>query len=237
MKSISIIHPSRNRPEMAANTARKWLACAKDAGRIEYILSLDYDDGMKEDYRKAFRTMPGVVFHFFGNRSAIDAINVAAEISTANLLVIVSDDFDCPMNWDEMLLIALEKESDFIVKTKDGCQPWIITLPIMDRAYYNRFGYIYYPEYSHMFCDTEMSHVADLLGRKIELDIVFAHHHYTTGKTKQDAINDKNNATWGQGEQLYLERLKRNFDLKEFSGKLSCAKHHIHWLQQKGITV
>jgi hypothetical protein len=86
----------------------------------------------------------------------------------------------------------------------------------MDRKYFNRFGYIYYPEYHHMFCDTEMTAVADLTGRKIDLrsnEFVFRHIHYTTGLSHRDIINEKNDATWAQGEELYNRRKAANFYL------------------------
>jgi hypothetical protein len=103
----------------------------------------------------------------------------------------------------------------------------------MDRTYYNRFGYIYYPEYRHMFCDTEMSHVGALLGRTITSNIVFPHRHYTTGAMKRDAVNVRNDSTWTQGEQLYIERVKTNFGI-ENPCAIDLPADHLNWLRKKG---
>jgi hypothetical protein len=152
------------------------------------------------------------------NWSAMEAINVVAPQSIGNLIVVVSDDFDCFEGWDEYLLSHLQGDSDYIVKTSDGYMnsDWLITLPIMDRAYYNRFGYVYHPEYKHMWSDTEMTTVGHMLGKIIDLqnsNAVFKHRHYSINEMHKDAVNEKNDATWNQGKSLFLERFDRDFDL------------------------
>ena len=130
------------------------------------------------------------------------------------MFIVVSDDFSCPEHWDTLLIEALNGKSDYCVKTQDGLQPTLMTLPIMDRVYYNRFGYIYYHEYRHLFCDQEMTAVAHMLGKAISLPILFPHNHYTTGKFKRDSITARNNSTWQQGEKLFNERLKMDFGIE-----------------------
>lgn len=202
--NISIIHPSRSRSEIANKVRREWLDKADN--EIEYIFSLDSDDIQNTKY-------DGLCI-YNTNRSAIDAINRGAEVATGDLFVVVSDDFGCPEHWDTLLLEALKGKSDYCVKTQDGLQPTLMTLPIMDRVYYERFGYIYYHEYRHLFCDQEMTAVAHMLGKAIILPILFPHNHYTTGKFKRDAITARNNATWQQGEKLFNDRLKFNFGIE-----------------------
>lgn len=201
---ITCIHPSRARAEIANNTRKEWLL--NSYNDIEYIFSLDNDD------------VQGTLYEgnciYNNNRSAIDAINKAAEIATGDLFVVVSDDFSCPVNWDNLLLWGLQGKSDYCVKTSDRLQPTLMTLPIMDRVYYERFGYIYHPDYLHMFCDQEMTAVAHMLGKAITLPILFPHNHYTTGKFQRDKITLKNNATWQQGERVFNERLKTNFGIE-----------------------
>lgn len=209
---ISIIHPSRSRPQQAESTIKLWLENATDSSQIEYILSIDHDDKHLKTY-KAIADKYGIKTHVALNKSAIEAINRAAKKSNGNLLVVVSDDFLCPAGWDNSLLAELEDNEDFIVKTQDGIQDWIITMPILDRKYYERFGYVYFPGYKHLFCDTEMTSVADILDRKITSDLFFEHQHYSTGKCKKDLINVRNDKTWKQGERLYNSRKSIKFRL------------------------
>lgn len=200
---ITCIHPSRSRAVIANKVRQEWLSNADND--IEYIFSLDIDDAQATKYEG------DCIFN--KNRSAIDAINRGAEVATGDLFVVVSDDFSCGAGWDTLLIEALQYKSDYCVKTQDGLQPTLMTLPIMDRVYYERFGYIYYPEYRHLFCDQEMTAVAHMLGKAISLPILFPHNHFTTGKFKRDAITARNNATWQQGEKLFNERLKFNFGI------------------------
>lgn len=209
---ISIIHPSRNRPRQALKTINEWLGFAKDKSQIEYILSVDRSDKDLIAYKRLC-SESGIKCSIGNNKSAIEAINGAAKITTANILLVVSDDFGAFQDWDEKLLMEVEGKEDWILKTQDGIQDWIITLPILDRKYYDRFGYVYNPGYRHLFCDTEMTSVADLTGRKLTSDLFFEHRHYSVKKSRKDLINVKNDNTWKQGEKLYNERKAINFGL------------------------
>jgi len=210
--NISVIHPSRHRPKEAVATACKW---RDNAGFVfEYILSLDNDDKALPDYLKLFDnfgyTEKGCTYD---NKSAIEAINKAAKVAIGDILVVISDDTDCPMGWDTLLLKELEGKTDFCAKVDDGIQPTLVTMPIMDRVYYERYGYIYHPDYKHMFCDQELTAVALMTGKYIKLPLTFNHLHYTTGKTPKDALNLRNDATWQQGERLFNKRLETNFGI------------------------
>lgn len=213
---ISIIHPTRNRPKNAFLTANKWVQKADRINNdIQYILSVDEND--MSDYSLFLNNIyrQNQVFLRHSNVSAIDAINNAAKISTGDILIVVSDDTDCPEHWDKLLLDALKGKSDYCAKTDDGLQPTLITMPIMDRVYYERYGYIYNPDYEHMFCDQELTAVAIMTGKYIKLLLSFPHDHYTTGRTERDEINIKNDATWHQGETLFNQRKAINFGIEK----------------------
>ena len=83
-----------------------------------------------------------------------------------------------------------------------------------------------------MFCDTELSCVADLTGRKIEANIPFVHNHYSIGKSEKDEVSIKADKTWGQGEKLFIERYKKNFDLKETPGRIE-SPEYLNWIKNK----
>lgn len=210
---ISVIHASRNRPEQAYNTACKWRDNADNG--FEYILSLDSDDKSLNDYFKLFDNFginaKGCTYE---NKSAIEAINKAAKLATGDMLIVISDDTDCFNVWDTSLTVMCYSRKDYVAKTNDGLQPTLITMPIMDRTYYERYGYIYHPNYVHMFCDQELTAVAIMTGKYIKLPLTFEHLHYSTGKTPKDALNIKNDHTWSQGEALFNERLKTNFGIE-----------------------
>lgn len=224
---ISLLHPSRSRPLKSFDTVQKWIERAGNAD-IELIVSVDEDDPMLQGYFE--RHMAPLCIN--KNRSAVDAINNAAKKSKGDIIIVVSDDTDCPEDWANLLLKEVEGKTDWILKTQDGIQKWIITMPVMDRAYYNRIGYIYHPEYLHMFCDTELTCVADLTGRKLTSELTFPHLHYSTGVCSKDGISEKADATWAQGERLFLDRYKRNFDLLEIPGSIT-SPEYLSWIANK----
>ena len=227
---ISIIHPSRQRSTKALYTALRWLN--NSSTEIEYILSLDEDDPQLSWYTEIFFDKKDIKILISENKSAVDAINKAAKISKGDILIVVSDDFECLPNWDKQIINLTYGKTDWIAKTFDGIQDWIITLPLMDRVYYNRFGYIYFPEYLHLFCDTEMTCVADMLGKRLDLKLSFPHNHYSKLGSLKDAISEKVDATHSQGEKLFLERAKHNFDLQ---GELLPIKNqgYLNWIKMK----
>lgn len=110
-------------------------------------------------------------------------------------------------------------------------------MPVMTRDYYESKGYIYHPDYTHMFCDTHLTHVADIEKKLIfRNDLVFPHNHYSTGKSKKDAVNIKNDSTWAQGEAAYLRHCRNKFGMNVDIFNLSKEAHqagHVAWLKKK----
>jgi hypothetical protein len=229
MTKISILHPSRSRPQKSFEVLTKWVE--RSATEVEIIVSLDEDDPTRMQYN---RPVTAGRFIVGKNRSAVDAINRAAEAATGDIFIVVSDDTDCPNRWDEKLLQEVEGKTDWILKCQDGIQPWIITMPVMDRAYYNRFGYVYYPEFKHMFCDTFLTCVADLLDKKIVCDLMFPHLHYSTGKSVRDAINERADSTMKEGEKLFLELWNKGCGLmdNEIKGTIR-DQGYLKWIYSK----
>lgn len=237
--SISVLHPSRNRPEKAFQTAKKWFN-RSGLNSIEYILSLDTDDERLAEYPNQMLTQTGNHKGFViknPNRSAVDAINNAAKIATGDILIVVSDDTDCPENWGQLIEMETVGKKDFVLRFEDGIQPWLITMPVIDRAYYNRFGYIYYPEFRHMFCDTTFSHIAYGLNKVIRSHHLFQHLHYSVRGLgiKPDEINHRADRTTTEGRNLYLALFQRGFDIPGFDVWNFDDNDHLKWLAAHGF--
>lgn len=204
-----MIHPSRGRAEQAIETARLWKSNSDN--EFEYILSIDDSDPVKEKYMELFGSQSVLIG---SNKSAIEAINEAAKICMGDIIVVVSDDFSCEKGWDTALLNEIGDRTDFVMKTVDGLQPLLVTLPIMDRIWYERYGYVYFGGYGHLYADQELTAVAKMTGHLIMSDLSFPHDHYTTGRTPFDAINEKNDATDEQGKSLFAKRMENNFGIE-----------------------
>ena len=232
---ISLLHPTRQRPQKSRETTRKWLSYAAQQGH-ELIVSIDDNDPYRGEYLRLYSEFypPSTRVISNTNTSAVDAINNAAKEAKGDILIVVSDDTDVVPNWDNLILNAVIGRKDYVLRVADGIQDWIVTMPILDRDYYNRFGYIYYPEFKHMFCDTFLTHQADALKRIIwRNDIKFDHLHYSIKKSEKDDVSRKADSTFNDGKRLYLELVKKNLLLDESVDIWNLspnAKNHLKWL-------
>lgn len=107
---ISILHPSRSRPEKSVATIDKWSDRLSGAYDIELIISIDEDDPTLELYKQAYVNDYVIINK---NRSCVDAINNAAKVATGDIFIVVSDDTSCFPGWDTALLKELEGKSDY----------------------------------------------------------------------------------------------------------------------------
>jgi glycosyltransferase involved in cell wall biosynthesis len=236
---ISVIHPTRSRPDKSFHTTGKWL---KKAGvPCELIVSVDSSDPELDRYRQYYEQSG--VYHdhpvkliVSDNSNAVQATNEGAKVSLGDILIVISDDFECFEGWGKAIIDAMADRKNVVLKTYDGVQNWIVTLPIMDREYYETRRYVYYPPFFHMFCDTELTHHAELEGKLImRNDIVFKHSHYSTGETPKDELNERNDKTWNQGMAVYLYRVRERFGLPEGTDVLNLcyeATPHKQWLRK-----
>lgn len=211
-KNISILHPSWKRPKLAFQCYEEWVGKCESITNIEYILCLSEKDPTINEYLEVFKdTIVQIVT--IPDNGLVKQANHAATQSKGNLLVCISDDFVCPDFWDTLLLSGLIGKEDYVVKTQDGLQPYIITLPIMDRAFYNRLGHIYHPSYVHMYGDEELAEIGKMLNKTIVKPYYFRHNHYTTGINPKDEVNVKNDSFMMVDKEVFLRHKAKNFDI------------------------
>lgn len=113
---ISLLHPSRNRPQKGLNAILQWLNYSSQNVEIEYILSLDDDDSYISEYQinlnkleNEFKVHKKLNTKLILGQSnyVVAATNRAAEQSTGDILIFMADDFEAPLNWDEQVLDAI----------------------------------------------------------------------------------------------------------------------------------
>uniref|UniRef100_A0A6M3M7I5 Putative glycosyltransferase n=1 Tax=viral metagenome TaxID=1070528 RepID=A0A6M3M7I5_9ZZZZ len=227
MIKISLLHPSFGRPKKAFEAYQEWKALAENRKEIEYLIGLDDTDPTTEEYRSIFSSrgekFENEVFLIGSSRTIIQAVNQLAALSSicSELLVFVADDISpCPQ-WDIALLN--------VIKDKDKSQPMYIYVTdhmmpygtwgnnmIINRVFYNKFGYFLYPEYDGVCCDNDLYEVAKRLDAIIQVpEIVFEHKHYIRGMATMDStyLRHNNNEGRARNGKIYASRVARNFDL------------------------
>lgn len=209
---ITLIHPSRSRPEKALQTSTEWLE--KAGVECEYILSLDEDDPKVDEY---FENIKGSKI-LSNNTCVVEATNKAAKVSKGDILLYLSDDFRCFDNWGVSVMREFEQESrPLLLKVDDCLQQFsvpVLTIPIMNRALYEKLGYFWHPEYKSMFVDEDLYWTAHKLGAmKMCPHLKFEHAHVSVGKAQDDETYRRSSANWEQGKGVYHRRKAQGFPI------------------------
>lgn len=209
---ITLLHPSRGRPEKSNETVREW---RRKAGTIpfEIIVSIDLSDPSRWDYQKYYGVHCLIKNE---NISVVEATNKAAKMSDGDILVYLSDDFKCPNNWGQLVLKEFEGVTEpRLIKVDDCLQPFhvaVLTIPIMNRALYEKLGYFWHPEYKSMFVDEDLYWTAKKLGAlKMCPHLKFPHEHVSIGKAENDETYKRSAANWEQGKAVFARRKAAGF--------------------------
>jgi hypothetical protein len=210
--TISVIHPTRGRPEQAARIRKEFLNNAKDASRIEYIFGMEADSedlGIIGRFRHA--TSPA---GSLAQTNCVAATNAAARASVGDVLIYAQDDLGgVPLHWDEKIEQALG--ADFkraaLVKIGDGLRKDdLICTPCLTRRAVTELGYeggIYFDGYRSMFADTELTWRAGKAGWIVPSDIVIPHLHLSAGGAEHETTVRSNSVdNYRQGFDLFCQR-------------------------------
>ncbi len=241
MANILVKFPTRGRPDAFFRTLDSFIAKQSGKHDIHYLVSLDDDDDTVD---ASF--IDGLKAHGIGNHSQKLGYCVnwiigirAGKIGSCNrdmqfappdwdIVMQIADDFICHgEDWDDVIVEELEafEDKDGALWVFDGYQQEMCTLSIMTRKYYERFEYIYYPEYITFYPDREWTEVADLLGKLVFIkDVLFEHRHpdwmgfghgYSGANELYDDLYKENDKQEDRDhdEALFNTRKLRNFDL------------------------
>lgn len=227
---ISCIQPSYKRSVMSSETFKEWVGHADRPEEIEYIIALDSIDPTTSEYQEKFSTLLEIQklarfeISVGDSTNANQAMNRGAKISSScsELIVVLADDEGCFPHWDTELFKLLEGVDNFkdpkLIWANDGYWQWgtIITAYFANRAFYNKLGYVINEEYPAWWGDNDLMETAKALNVIIPAPhLTFLHRHYTKGYCPIDETYARrsNQKTFDQGQEIFLKRKARNFDL------------------------
>jgi hypothetical protein len=225
--TFSICHTTA-RPDGWQDSYHAWFDHASRPTRVQYVLCVDR--------RWGFEKLPDLQ-HWdkavwnTGRRCLVDGANIACAAASGQVLIVNSDDMFPGEGWDDMLLAAIggdnySLDDEFVVRTfpgeayqawlnnfvKQGCDPIIsrlMTLQILSRARYQKFGYALYPEFTSMMADTDFTRAAEFDGIVIEApQILVEHRHpFVTGSAQDDVSKHENQQVAHElGARIYARR-------------------------------
>jgi hypothetical protein len=184
--------------------------------KYQILVSVDYDDGSMEAALSKYEEHSNVLICKGYSTNKINAIN--RDVEKAN------NDWDILVNMSDDMCFKVKGFDDIIRKNfdnlgqclhfPDGNTIEIITLSVLGRKFYDRFGYIYHPDYISLWCDNEQTDVAKIVGAyKFVNEYLYDHLHPAFGKAQLDAQYLKTEGYYQADSYTYNRRKAINFGL------------------------
>ena len=189
--------PTRSRPVKFISVMTKYLTFAENLKKIWFNVVIDEDDQtMNNEQMKAeINKMPPCISVSVGkSKNKVDAINRMPKDRAWDIVLLISDDMmPKAQGWDDIIKLDMKKyypDTDGVLWYNDGfVGKRLNTLSILGKKYYDRFGYIYHPDYKSLWCDNEFMLVADMLNKQTYIeDCIIRHEHAIHMKQNPDAL-------------------------------------------------
>lgn len=163
-------YTSRSRPQLFH---RGLLSIINNCQSQNYsiLCSLDEDDPTLPEYLRLIESVQvsNIIVRTGLSSNKVNAINRDLNEYTGrwDILVNMSDDMIFTQSgFDQIIRREFGENLDQFIHFNDGLQNAnLSTMTIEGRPYYERFGYIYSPEYQSLWCDVEAQDVAKSLGK------------------------------------------------------------------------
>jgi glycosyltransferase involved in cell wall biosynthesis len=230
---ISLLHATRGRTLQATRTRATWFERASDPEAIEHIFAFDADDEHSQPLRRFRHVM------LSGNGGCVEAWNVAAHISSGDVIVQLSDDWIPPENWDKLILERLgDLSQSKVLAISDGNRKdGLLCMAICTRARFKEQGFLFHPDFTGVFSDTWFSRCAYKDGVVIDArDIEFKHCHPFFGTAESDETYARQNATerYTHGQRIYnqLEAAEGRTISTHCSVRLGDNLSHLQFLRK-----
>lgn len=216
--TIAYVFASRSRPE-------KFFECLHNirdhSASSDYFVwaKLDEDDEtMNNDaVKELLKAFPEVTVKWGNSTGKIHAINRDLDgMPHFDIIACQSDDMVFHYYGFDKVFREHCGPDDYLHLPDGYANEKLSTYTIMGRDYFNRFGYIYHPDYESVYADNEQFEVAKKLGRHKFVNIrVLTHAHAIWGHGVPDELLKKteNPVVYQRDHQIYLRRKANNFDL------------------------
>jgi hypothetical protein len=218
---LLIKFPTRNRKEKFFSTFKKYQEFIVEDSTT-CLITIDEDDESmnNKDVINELTSYTNTEVIIGTSSSKIHAINRDIDVNSEwDIILLASDDmipqikgFDKIIN---TLMLTNYPDTDGILFFNDGFKGRDLnTLCILGKKYYQRFNYIYYPEYKSTWCDNEFMMVGDILNKQTYFPIVIIkHEHPDWGYGNHDMIHQKNHSDLIFDRDLFHKRKNINFNL------------------------
>lgn len=188
-----------------------WILKAQEPRAVEICLCVDSTNPQAESVARSIHGIK-LALQTKPDPDCVTGWNLAAGQSTGQVIIAISDDFVPMPGWDTKILKAGPEDwidLPRVMRVNDGHLNAMCTLPIVTRPRYQQFGYLFFPQYKSMFCDTDLTELAYRDGVVIEApQLVFTHKHWDNRLRPQDDVDKRHCAEdrWELGRRIFFER-------------------------------
>jgi len=224
--TISLLHATRGRPAKARAAYDAWMSRASGAHNLEYILSVDVDDKQmvtpKGNELKLIDESWPTTVNVIGGESRpgpVDAYNRALYASTGDIIVQVHDDIIPPKDWDAAVVEAFGDTSrPALLHVDDGTgdkvnpdKPDLLTILVGTRAWFEGAGFFYHPSYPSVYCDDDITAMAQRLDAIIDAMHIRFNHAWEGAASDNTYRRAYQKANWAAGEKAFAARKSAGF--------------------------
>jgi len=212
--------PTRTRPDRFFKCLDNMHSMMRHSDfEIQVTCDIDDDTMTSPGVRDRIASYPNTYVIYGTSLSKVDAINRDMGLFTGwDILINMSDDMEFTQPGFDMQIISDYSSlpfGDVLIHYPDqAAGAALITMAITDKKYYDRFGYIYNPDYKSLFCDNEQQEVAKRLGRyKFFKRRLFNHNHPAWGLAPMDALIRHTESFHEQDKATFERRKAINFGI------------------------
>ncbi len=207
-------YPTRDRWKWFQKTLGLYYKKISKDCDFQFLISLDEDDVSMHisEVRTFLNSQPNLIYKYGKSTSKIEACNADMDLAGDwDVLVLVSDDMiPIVAEFDKIIVENMQKyfpDTDGALHFNDGLygKDKTITLSVIGRKLYERFGYVYHPAYRSFYCDNEFTDEVYAFGKVKYIPQTIIQHKWHGGPKSSDALYRRNSGMKGD-EQTYNRR-------------------------------
>lgn len=219
---ILIQFNTRSRPKKFLEVLDIYYNFLEDKNNFFINVSCDIDDDtMNNDIiREKISNYKNIRIVYNDNKTKIESVNVGFSDLKYDIILLASDDMIPEIKgFDNIIREEMNRnfpDTDGILWFNDGVQGRRLnTLCILGKKYYDRFGYIYNPEYKSLWADNEFTAVGNILKKQVYIDkIIIRHRHHSVDfNNKFDSLYQRNDTFHNADMGIFNKRMNLNFNL------------------------
>jgi hypothetical protein len=214
--------PTKRRKEKFFSVLDKFIDLSEKPENVHYVITLDNNDEIMNtsEVKERFRKYENLSYIYGDSKSKLDATNRDLDLFKSwDILVLASDDtIPLVKGWDTIIttkMIEHFPDTDGTLHFNDGHQKDALnTLPILGKKYFDRFGYVQFPEYKSVYADNDFMSVARILNKIVYFsDVIIEHQHPDWGYGTRDYAHTENYQNLKHDSDLFEYRKSINFGI------------------------